>query len=130
MGAKWLKISILYLIFGVALGMFMSGTLQLQWAALHAHVNLAGWASIAIIGLIYSVYPKAGNSKLGIWSFWLYNIGMPIFFISIFMIYTPSLRAYAHTLTFIGGPAAFIGIILVAVNLFKNVHGNDAITRQ
>jgi len=130
MGAKWIKISILYFILGLGFGLFMSASLQLQWAATHAHINLAGWASIGIIGLIYSVYPKAGNSSLGIWSFWLYNIGMPILLISMFIIQIPAARPYAHTLTFTGGGLVLIGVILVTINIFTNVNESNAKTRQ
>lgn len=129
MGARWIKISVIYFILGLAIGLFMSATLQLQWAAGHAHVNLAGWASIAIIGVIYSVYPEAGNNAMGKWSFWLYNLGMPILLLSMFMIQIPSVRGSAHTLTFTGGTMVIIGVIIVAVNVFLNVHESNAKTR-
>src|SRR5699024_6128587 len=103
MGAKWIKISILYFILGLEFGLFMYASLQLRWSVTYTHFNLAGWASIGIICLIYSVYPKAGNSSLGIWSFWLYNIGMPILLICMFIIQIPAARPYSHTLTFTGG---------------------------
>src|SRR5699024_10217133 len=112
-------------ILGILLGLHMSATIQLQWAAAHAHVNLVGWASTAIIGLIYCVFPKAGNSKLGIWQFWLYNIGLPILLISMFMIQIPSMREYAHLLTFSGGGALAIGVILFIVNVFANVKASE-----
>ena len=54
-----LKIAVLYLIIGTGMGIFMSASLQLKWASAHAHVNLTGWATSAIMGLVYCVYPKA-----------------------------------------------------------------------
>src|SRR5699024_4709684 len=96
MGAKCIKYVVLYFIIGIALGLFMSATLQLHWAA---HVNLVGWASTAIIGLVYAVYPKAGNNALGKWTFWLYNIGLPILLISMFMVQFPGAVAFAHIFT-------------------------------
>lgn len=130
MGARWIKIAILYFILGLGLGLFMSSTLQLQWAAAHAHINLAGWASIGIIGVIYSVYPKAGNSTLGVWSFWLYNIGMPFLLLSMFMVQIPSVRAHAHTFTFSGGGMVLLGVILITINIYLNVNEENAKTRQ
>lgn len=125
MGARWIKLAVLYFILGIAMGMFMSATIQLQWAAAHAHVNLAGWASTAIIGLIYTVYPKAGTSKLGQWTFWLYNIGLPFLLFSMFMVQFPSMVGFSHIFTFSGGGALALGIILFIVNVFINVHDTD-----
>ncbi len=125
MGAKWIKLAVLYFIIGIALGLFMSATIQLHWAAAHAHVNLVGWASTAIIGLVYTVYPKAGTSMLGKWTFWLYNIGLPILLASMFMVQIPGAIGFAHTFTFSGGGALALAIILFAVNVFMNVHDTD-----
>lgn len=125
MAARWIKLGSLYFILGISIGLFMSSTIQLQWAAAHAHVNLVGWASTAIIGLIYAMYPKAGNSTLGTWTFWLYNIGLPFLLASMFMIQIPSTRGIAHYLTFSGGGALALGIILFIVNVFMNVHDED-----
>lgn len=130
MGAKWIKISVIYFILGIAMGLFMSATLQLNWAAAHAHVNLIGWASTAIIGLVYTVYPKAGSSVLGKWQFWLYNLGLPILLISMVLVQIPDLLGFAHILTFTGGFALAFGIILFIINVFINVHDSNAYNHQ
>ncbi|GGJ81885.1 hypothetical protein GCM10007063_00380 [Lentibacillus kapialis] len=126
MGAKWIKIAVIYFILGIAIGMFMSSTIQLQWAAAHAHVNLAGWASIGITGLVYTAYPKAGSSVLGKWHFWLYNIGMPFLLLSMFMVQIPGMLSFAHIFTFGGGTAVTAGVVLFIVNVFTNVHEANA----
>ncbi|GAB4071951.1 hypothetical protein GCM10028778_00530 [Barrientosiimonas marina] len=126
MGAKWIKISVIYFILGIAIGMFMSSTLQLQWSAAHAHVNLAGWASTGIIGLVYTAYPKAGNSILGKWHFWLYNLGLPILLLSMFMVQIEGLLSFSHIFTFTGGTAVAIGVVLFIINVFKHVHESNA----
>src|SRR5699024_9179396 len=100
MGARWIKLAVLYFVLGIAIGLFMSATIQLHWAAAHAHVNLVGWASTAIIGLVYAVYPKAGRSTLGTWTFWLYNIGLPFLLFSMFMVQIPEMVGFAHIFTF------------------------------
>lgn len=122
MGAKWIKISVLYFALGIGLGIFMSSTLQLNWASAHAHINLAGWATIAITGTIYSVYPQAGNNALGIWHFWLYNIGLPFFLLSTFLVQIPDMLNIAHVFTFGGSGAMGLGLILFIINVFQNVN--------
>ena len=41
----------------------------------HAYCNLLGWASLALIGLIYRQFPVAGSSRLATVQFWLHNVG-------------------------------------------------------
>src|SRR5699024_4345455 len=125
MGARWIKLAVLYFILGIGLGLFMSATIELRWAAAHAHVDLVGWASTAIIGLVYTVYPKAGKSMLGKWTFWLYNIGLPFLLASMFMVQIPDMLDFAHIFTFGGGGALALGIILFIANVFMNVHDED-----
>lgn len=126
MGARWIKIASIYFILGIVIGLYMSSTIQLQWAAGHAHVNLAGWASIGIMGLVYTAYPEAGRNTLGMWHFWLYNLGLPILIASMFMIQMKtsfdSWISFVHIFTYVGGTMVAIGVILFIINVFKNVN--------
>lgn len=121
MGPRWLKIAVIYLVIGIGLGIFMSSTLALRWASAHAHVNLAGWASVGIMGLIYCVYPEAGNNLLGKSHFWLYNIGLPLFLLSTFLVQIPDMIGFAHIFTFTGSGLMALGLIAFIVNLFMNI---------
>ncbi|UGQ45637.1 cbb3-type cytochrome c oxidase subunit I [Massilia endophytica] len=77
-GINWIKLSVLYLIVGVVMGMMMGATRDFTLRPVHAHVNLLGWTTLALAGLIYTVFPKAGLSKLAKAHFWLMNIGLPV----------------------------------------------------
>lgn len=125
MGVYWIRVAVFYFLFGIAIGLFMSATIQLNWAAAHAHVNLVGWVSGAIIGLVYCVFPKAGNSNIGKASFWTFNIGLPFLLLSMFMVQIPAVRGMAHTFTFTGGGVMTLGVILFAINVFINVKPSD-----
>ncbi|MDY0405440.1 hypothetical protein P5G51_008550 [Virgibacillus sp. 179-BFC.A HS] len=63
---------------------------------------------------------------LGKWSFWLYNIGLPILLLSMFMAQIKGLLGFAHIFTFTGGTALAIGVILVIINIYLNVHESTA----
>ena len=41
---------------------------------MHAHINLLGWTTTALAGLIYSVFPKARARVLARVHFWLMNL--------------------------------------------------------
>ena len=125
MGARWIKISIVYLVIGVLFGLFMHYTVQLEWAATHAHINVVGWLSTGLIGVIYSIYKNAAGTKLAIWQFWLHNIGLPILLIG--MLFVPLLDSIPFWLfeVFVsgGGLAFALSIILFLINIFQNVRG-------
>ena len=63
-GVIWLKLAVLYLILGIALGIAMGASQNFTLRPVHAHINLLGWTTMALAGLIYSVFPKAGESGL------------------------------------------------------------------
>lgn len=127
MGARWIKLAVLYLVFGIGVGLFMSMTLQLNWASAHAHVNLVGFATTAIFGLVYSVYPGAAKNTLGQWHFWLHNLGVPVFLVSTFLVQVSGMLDVAHIFTYAGGGAFGLGVILFIVNALSNLNDSTII---
>lgn len=119
MARLWILIAAIYLVVGFGLGAFMGGTHEFQYAPVHAHVNLLGWATMALAGLIYERYPRAGGSKLGILHFWLHNLLLPPLMLVLFGLYAghPDLDPVAGAL----GGAMGIAILVFAVNLFLNM---------
>lgn len=52
------------LVVGVSLGVYMGVMHDHQLAPVHVHLNLLGWASLAIFGLAYRAYPTMAGSRL------------------------------------------------------------------
>lgn len=77
-GITWIKLSVLYLLVGIAMGIAMGAAENFTLRPVHGHINLIGWATLALAGLIYSIFPQAARSKLAKVHFWLYNIGTPV----------------------------------------------------
>ncbi len=125
MGAKWVKISVLYFILGIAFGLYMHFTVELQWGATHAHINVVGWLSTGLTGVIYSVFPSAGNSSLGKLHFWTYNIGLPILLAGMMAIYLSPPRWLLEILVVGGGGLVTIGIVAFIINVFSNVRSSE-----
>src|SRR5215467_11574173 len=79
MGIRFLKIAAVYLFVGVAMGLAMGITQSFALHPVHAHVNLLGWASLALAGLIYVQFPAAAETRLARIHFWMHNVSLPIF---------------------------------------------------
>ncbi len=52
------------LLVGVAMGIWMGIAHDFQFAPVHAHLNLLGWASLALFGLTYRAYPEMAAWRL------------------------------------------------------------------
>lgn len=118
-GALWLKLAVLYLIVGVGMGIMMGASEDFTMRPVHAHINLLGWATMALAGLIYSIYPKAGSSKLAKAHFWLHNVSLPVMAIALAFVVSGT-RGLVPVLA-ISEIVASVGILVFAANIFLNL---------
>jgi hypothetical protein len=118
-GIIWLKLAVLYLIVGVGMGIMMGASEDFTLRPVHAHVNLLGWATMALAGLIYSVFPQAGQSKLAKVHFWLANISLPVMAVALALLLT-GMRQIVPVLA-VSEIVAALGILCFAANLFMNL---------
>ncbi len=119
MGIRFFKIALVYLVLGVALGIVLGITQKFQFAPVHAHINLLGWATFALAGLIYVLFPQAAQTRLALWQFWLQNIGVPIFLIGLFLLTSGNEKALPFVI--VGSLVTLLAVILFLVNVFANV---------
>ena len=68
---RFLQIGVLFALGGMGLGVWMGATENFTLRSVHAHINLLGWVSMLIYGLIYRVVPRAAEGRLPVVHFWL-----------------------------------------------------------
>jgi hypothetical protein len=61
---QFLLLAALLLLVGVTMGIFMASTQDFTLRPVHAHINLVGWASLALFGLVYRAYPGLAKGWL------------------------------------------------------------------
>lgn len=77
--SNWLlRIAALYFAIGVGFGMYMGATHDHSMASVHAHLNLLGWVSLGLVGILYQVKPELARTRLALGHFVLHNAGLPI----------------------------------------------------
>ena len=79
MPERFIHIAVIYLVVGATLGLGMGISGKFTLHPVHAHLLLAGWLSLAMVGAIYKLYPAAAATKLAKGHFWLHNVGLPLF---------------------------------------------------
>jgi hypothetical protein len=67
--------AVLYALAGMVLGMFMGATQDFTMRPLHAHINLLGWAGLALMGAFYGVAGGRAPARLGWTVFAVANAG-------------------------------------------------------
>lgn len=131
MGIRFLKMAVIYIVLGIGIGIYMGATLNFALTSVHAHANLFGWATLALCGFTYLRFPKAAESRLAKWHFWLQGTGLPIMLISLSFISNGYDQEWLSTLKRVGETVAGCGILVFAVNVFFNVkETNIAVTKE
>ena len=65
----FLLLACILLLCGATLGIVMGAREDFQLVPVHAHLNLAGWASLALFGLTYRAYPEIAATALARYHF-------------------------------------------------------------
>jgi cbb3-type cytochrome oxidase subunit 1 len=119
MGLRFLRIAVVYLFVGAVLGLIMGISQKFVLAPVHAHLLLLGWASLALAGLVYHLYPSASQTRLASVHFWLHNLALPVFMVALGMLLTGS--EAAGPLVGISASVVLIGLGTFAANVLLNV---------
>ena len=118
-GVIWLKLAVVYLIIGISMGIAMGASQNFTLRPVHAHINLLGWTTMALAGLIYSVFPKAGESRLARLHFWLLNLALPVMMSALALLLFGQVGV-APVLA-LAEIVAALGFVAFAVNMFINL---------
>jgi hypothetical protein len=119
MSTRFLRTAVVYFVIAIALGVYMGATGDLTQRPVHAHLNLLGWVSMALFGLIYHAFPAAAATALARWHFWIHQLALPPLMaaVAVFHAGYPAADPIAGLFSVVLG----IGIVLFAVNLWRTV---------
>jgi hypothetical protein len=117
--ARWARGAVVYLAIGSIWGIFMSATQRLEFRALHAHIQLVGWASMAILAALFKVFPALEQSKLTKIHFWSYQIIFPVFMINLMFLLMGNTTA--ESVIPITGMAFLVVMLMTGFLIWPNV---------
>jgi hypothetical protein len=67
----YIALALLMLLVGEGFGEWMARTHDHSLALVHSHINVVGWASFALFGLIHRAFPVLASSRLALPQFLL-----------------------------------------------------------
>ncbi|HZP87315.1 MAG TPA: hypothetical protein VFB54_10880, partial [Burkholderiales bacterium] len=118
-GIIWIKLAVLYLIVGIGLGIAMGSTQNFLLRPVHAHLNLLGWTTLALAGIVYAIFPQLAASRLAKVHFCMHNVSLPVMMASL------TLVLLGHTevvpVLAVSEIVAAGGVLVFASNIFMNL---------
>ena len=109
----FLLLATLLLLCGAVLGIRMGASEDFTLIPVHAHLNLAGWASLALFGLAYRAYPQLAERRLAPFHFIVSATGSVLLPIGIGLAVLKS----EPTLAIIASMLWLVGVILFFLQL-------------
>lgn len=85
-------------------------------------MNLLGWTSLTLAGILYVMFPQAGESLSGKFHFWLHNIGLPLMMGGLLL----TISGYEQFIVLIpiGGITVVLAVLVFAFNGLKNIRAS------
>ena len=118
----FLLLACILLICGASLGIVMGAHEDFQLAPVHAHLNLAGWASLALFGLTYRVYPELAATRLATWHFVVSGIASILLPIGIGL----AVLRNSPGLAMAASPLWLLGVLMFLVQLLRLLRTRSA----
>jgi hypothetical protein len=115
MGIRLLQQAVVYFLIGIGFGLYMAASENHGQIPVHAHLNLLGWASMGICGIVYEVFPRLKQHWLAPAHFWLHSLGLPVSMVGLFMLMRGEMSM--GPVAGIGGVAVAIGVLCFAINV-------------
>ncbi|MFN3937666.1 MAG: hypothetical protein ACK4KW_08810 [Gemmobacter sp.] len=73
-----LVMAVLWLMVGLLIGIVMAASGDFTLRSVHTHVQLLGWVSLCLTGLVYAVLPDVAATASARWHVALHNLGLPV----------------------------------------------------
>jgi hypothetical protein len=124
MTVRLIKLAAIYLVVGMTLGIGMGIAEDHTLRGVHAHVNLLGWATLAVAALVFHVFPQLAETRLATAWFWLYNLALPVALVALgFALYGDLRFELVRNIGFTG---VWLGGVLFAANVLINLRERAA----
>ena len=117
---RWfLRIAVLYALVAMALGITMGISQDHSQAPTHAHLNLLGWASMALYALVYRQWPAAGQTKLALVHFWVANAGALLLNAGVYALMAGN--ATLEPVAIVGSLITITGMLIFAIIVWSKI---------
>ena len=111
--------AVIYVIVGMLGGIIMGARQDFTLAPAHAHLNLIGWVSLALMGFYYNANPAKAAGRLALIQFWVSTVGLWIMIPG--LVLTLRGEPSGEPIVIAGSLITLVGMILFATSIFRKV---------
>ena len=122
---NFLRLGVLAVLVGVSLGIWMGAYENFTLRPVHAHINLIGWTSMMLFGLVYRVFPEATRGWMPVAHFGLAALGFVIMMPSLTLMLLGNMSAAPFLV--VSEVMVFASLLLFAVIVFRATGGKTVI---
>lgn len=72
---NYVLVGLVWVVLGMAFGIYMGMTQQMNFANTHAHANLVGFVTSVLFGLLHVNFPSLAKSRLAVPQFIVFEVG-------------------------------------------------------
>jgi nitric oxide reductase large subunit len=74
----YILVGLAWVVLGMIFGAWLGASDHLNYANSHAHLNLLGFVTSVLFGLLLWAYPGLRENRLAMWQFVIYEIGVVV----------------------------------------------------
>jgi len=119
MAIWFLRLGVLYLLIGIAMGMEMAATHNFALMPVHAHINLLGWVTSTVMWLVYRANPQMASNALAKANLFLFHGSLPV--LSVALAFFLLGNAAIEPVVAIASALVAISAVCFAINVWRNV---------
>ncbi|MEJ1969536.1 MAG: hypothetical protein WDN03_13020 [Rhizomicrobium sp.] len=119
--AAFFAVAAVLLLGGMALGEYMGAKEDFILAPVHAHINLLGWATMALYGTFYALTRGTMSTGLAWTHFALSTLGVAAMILTLTMLLTTGNGAFWGPLTSAAGTVAILGLLVFLVSVLREL---------
>lgn len=114
---NFIRCGVIYGLIGMVLGIVMAASGNHDQAPTHAHVNLLGWVSMAVFGLVYRAFPALAVGMLPKLHFWIMNLGVVGMVAGLFLMFSGHMEFVP--LTSVSSLILVVGMLLFGLIVYR-----------
>ena len=85
MDRNYILVGLTWVLVGMIFGTWLGATNHMNYANSHAHIGLLGFVTSVLFGLLHWAYPALGKSRIALWQFAIYEVGVALLVIGKFL---------------------------------------------
>ena len=115
----FLRLAVISALIGMVMGVAMGATEDFTLSPVHAHLNLLGWTSMLLYGIVYRLFPAAATGRLAAVHFGLAVSGLALMLPGLSMKLTGTGGALSTPLLSGGSILTLLSMVLFAWIVFR-----------